>query len=107
MSTATGELCYRLRCLDKLGFTFRGDEAVLDAGCGGGGLARLLRQCVRDVVGVDVERVVQLRGRVRASSSCVRNLQNWLCDSRGGTTPNGSTHATASTLARLGDLADG
>jgi SAM-dependent methyltransferase len=252
MSTATGELRYRLRCLDKLGFTFRGDEAVLDAGCGDGGVARLLRQRVRDVVGVDVERsvqwhdepglafrvadaerlgfedatfdviyskdslhqmdsperalaeyrrvlkpggpaliveanrfnpifyphmtlalghehftrrrfhalvtavsrahdsalsrrttcrasnalsrcsthsrklwsgcppvpatpVVQLRGRVRvatgiesrASSSRVRNLQNWLCDRRRGTTANGSTHATASTLARLGVLADG
>jgi hypothetical protein len=32
MSTATGELRYRLRCLDELGFTFRGDEAALDAG---------------------------------------------------------------------------
>jgi ubiquinone/menaquinone biosynthesis C-methylase UbiE len=59
MSTATGELRYRLRCVDKLGFTFRGDEAVLDAGCGDGGVARLLRQRVHDVVGVDVERSVQ------------------------------------------------
>lgn len=50
-----GELRYRLRCIDKLGFAFRGDESLLDSGCGDGGVARLLRERVRDVVGIDVE----------------------------------------------------
>jgi ubiquinone/menaquinone biosynthesis C-methylase UbiE len=50
-----GERRYRLRCLDKLGFTFRGDEAVLDAGCGNGGVARLIRERVRSVIAIDVE----------------------------------------------------
>jgi ubiquinone/menaquinone biosynthesis C-methylase UbiE len=50
-----GERRYRLRCLDKLGFTFGGDEAVLDAGCGNGGVARLIRERVRSVVAIDVE----------------------------------------------------
>jgi len=51
-----GELRYRLRCIAKLGHTFRGDESLLDVGCGDGGVARLLRQRVREVVAVDVER---------------------------------------------------
>jgi ubiquinone/menaquinone biosynthesis C-methylase UbiE len=55
VSTSQGELRYRLRCLDKLGHAFRGDESVLDCGCGDGGVARLLRQRVRAVVGIDVE----------------------------------------------------
>jgi ubiquinone/menaquinone biosynthesis C-methylase UbiE len=50
-----GERRYGLRCLDKLGFTFGGDEAVLDAGCGTGGVARLIRERVRSVVAIDVE----------------------------------------------------
>lgn len=50
-----GELRYRLRCIDKLGHRFRGDERLLDAGCGDGGVARLLRERVRSVVAVDVE----------------------------------------------------
>lgn len=50
-----GERRYRLRCLDKLGFSFRGDERVLDCGCGDGGVARLLRTRAREVVGIDVE----------------------------------------------------
>jgi ubiquinone/menaquinone biosynthesis C-methylase UbiE len=54
-TTADGELRYRIRCIDKLGHTFRGDEMLLDAGCGNGGVARLLRQRVREVVAVDVE----------------------------------------------------
>jgi ubiquinone/menaquinone biosynthesis C-methylase UbiE len=49
-----GALRYRLRCIDKLGHDFRGDESLLDAGCGDGGVARLLRERVGDVVGVDV-----------------------------------------------------
>jgi ubiquinone/menaquinone biosynthesis C-methylase UbiE len=49
------ELRYRLRCLDKLGFAFRGDETVLDAGCGQGGVARLIRERARSVVAIDVE----------------------------------------------------
>ena len=53
--SADGELRYRLRCIDKLGHTFRGDETLLDAGCGNGGVARLLRQRVQEVVAVDVE----------------------------------------------------
>jgi ubiquinone/menaquinone biosynthesis C-methylase UbiE len=51
-----GELRYRLRCLDKLGFVFSGSERVLDAGCGNGGVARLLLERAREVVAVDVER---------------------------------------------------
>ena len=51
-----GELRYRLRCLDKLGVTFRGTERLLDAGCGNGGVARLLRERVAEVVAVDVEK---------------------------------------------------
>jgi ubiquinone/menaquinone biosynthesis C-methylase UbiE len=51
----TGERRYRLRCLDKLGFAFRGVESVLDCGCGNGGVARLIRERVRDVVAIDVE----------------------------------------------------
>jgi SAM-dependent methyltransferase len=46
---------FRVRCLDKLGHAFRGDEALLDAGCGDGGVARLLRARVRDVTAFDVE----------------------------------------------------
>jgi len=53
--SADGELRYRIRCIDKLGHTFRGDETLLDAGCGNGGVARLLRQRVHEVVAVDVE----------------------------------------------------
>jgi ubiquinone/menaquinone biosynthesis C-methylase UbiE len=51
-----GERRYRLRCLEKLGFAFSGDERVLDAGCGNGGVARILRERAREVVAVDVER---------------------------------------------------
>ena len=52
---AAGQLRYRLRCLDKLGYAFRGDESVLDAGCGDGGVARLLRDRARVVTAIDVE----------------------------------------------------
>jgi len=54
-SAAAGELRYRLRCIDKLGYPFRGDESALDAGCGDGGVARLLRERVRDVMAIDIE----------------------------------------------------
>jgi ubiquinone/menaquinone biosynthesis C-methylase UbiE len=54
-STSPGELRYRLRCIDKLGYRFRGDEVLLDCGCGDGGVARLLRERVGDVVAFDVE----------------------------------------------------
>jgi ubiquinone/menaquinone biosynthesis C-methylase UbiE len=50
-----GELRYRLRCIDKLGYGFRGDETLLDVGCGDGGVARLLRERVGEVVAVDIE----------------------------------------------------
>ena len=50
-----GELRYRLRCIDKLGYRFRGDERLLDVGSGDGGVARLLRSRVAEVVAVDVE----------------------------------------------------
>jgi ubiquinone/menaquinone biosynthesis C-methylase UbiE len=50
-----GELRYRLRCIDKLGHAFRGDERLLDVGCGDGGVARLLHAHVREVVAVDIE----------------------------------------------------
>jgi ubiquinone/menaquinone biosynthesis C-methylase UbiE len=56
-----GELRYRLRCIDKLGHAFRGDEALLDVGCGDGGVSRLLRERVAEVVGVDVEVSPELR----------------------------------------------
>jgi ubiquinone/menaquinone biosynthesis C-methylase UbiE len=50
-----GEFRYRLRCIDKLGYEFRGDERLLDVGCGDGGVSRLLRQRVGEVVAIDVE----------------------------------------------------
>lgn len=50
-----GELRYRLRCIDKLAYSFRGDESLLDVGCGDGGVARLLRDRVAEVVAVDIE----------------------------------------------------
>jgi ubiquinone/menaquinone biosynthesis C-methylase UbiE len=53
--TAAGELHYRLRCIDKLSYVFRGDESLLDAGCGDGAVARLLRARVREIVAIDVE----------------------------------------------------
>jgi ubiquinone/menaquinone biosynthesis C-methylase UbiE len=52
--TSAGELRYRLRCIDKLAYPFRGDERLLDVGCGDGGVARLLRERVGEVVAVDV-----------------------------------------------------
>jgi len=51
-----GELRYRLRCIDKLHYRFRGDERLLDVGSGDGGVSRLLRQRVGGVVAVDVEK---------------------------------------------------
>ena len=54
-SQTKGELRYRLRCIDKLRHSFRGDERLLDVGCGDGGVARLLRERVAAVVAVDVE----------------------------------------------------
>jgi ubiquinone/menaquinone biosynthesis C-methylase UbiE len=51
-----GDLRYRLRCIDKLGYRFRGDESLLDSGCGDGGVARLLRERVGTVVAIDIER---------------------------------------------------
>jgi ubiquinone/menaquinone biosynthesis C-methylase UbiE len=51
-----GELRYRLRCIEKLGYAFRGDERLLDVGCGNGGVSRLLRERVAEVTAVDVER---------------------------------------------------
>jgi ubiquinone/menaquinone biosynthesis C-methylase UbiE len=56
---STGERRYRLRCLAKLGFAFRGHESLLDAGCGNGGVARLLRERVREVIAIDVERFAE------------------------------------------------
>src|SRR5947209_8310633 len=55
--TYDGELRYRLRCLDKLGFVFGGDESVLDCGCGDGEVARLLRGRAREVMAIDVDQV--------------------------------------------------
>jgi ubiquinone/menaquinone biosynthesis C-methylase UbiE len=51
----TGELRYRERCITKLGYVFRGDERLLDVGCGDGGVASLLARRVGQVVAVDVE----------------------------------------------------
>jgi ubiquinone/menaquinone biosynthesis C-methylase UbiE len=50
-----GDLRYRLRCIDKLEYRFRGDELLLDSGCGDGRVALLLLARVREVVAVDVE----------------------------------------------------
>jgi demethylmenaquinone methyltransferase/2-methoxy-6-polyprenyl-1,4-benzoquinol methylase len=50
-----GELRYRLRCIDKLDYPFKGDERLLDIGCGNGGVAELLSGRVAEVVAVDVE----------------------------------------------------
>lgn len=55
MTTTAGERRYRERCIEKLGYSFRGNERLLDVGCGDGGVARLLRSRVREVVAVDVE----------------------------------------------------
>jgi ubiquinone/menaquinone biosynthesis C-methylase UbiE len=52
---SVGELRYRLRCIDKLGYRFRGSERLLDVGAGDGGVAHLLRQRVGEVVAIDVE----------------------------------------------------
>ena len=54
-AAAAAELRYCLRCIDKLGYRFRGDESLLDAGCGDGGVARLLRERVAEVTAIDVE----------------------------------------------------
>jgi ubiquinone/menaquinone biosynthesis C-methylase UbiE len=54
-TTTPGQLRFQERCLDKLGADFAGDEALLDAGCGDGSVARLLHERVREVVAIDVE----------------------------------------------------
>ena len=53
---STGEVRYMTRCIDKLGYGFRGDESLLDVGCGNGRVAHLLAERVREVLAVDVER---------------------------------------------------
>ena len=50
-----GETRFIARCVDKLGFSFRGDETLLDVGCGNGRVSRLLRDRVAQVHAVDVE----------------------------------------------------
>ena len=55
VSKDAGELRYRLRCIEKLGYAFRGNERLLDVGCGDGGVSRLLRMRVAEVCAVDVE----------------------------------------------------
>ena len=55
VAASRGELRYRRRCLDKTEHRFRGDERLLDVGCGDGGVAVLLAERVREVVAVDVE----------------------------------------------------
>jgi hypothetical protein len=50
-----GELRHRLRSIEELGYTFRGDRRLLDSGCGTQGVARLLHDRVREVIAVDVE----------------------------------------------------
>jgi ubiquinone/menaquinone biosynthesis C-methylase UbiE len=51
-----GEFRYRNRCIEKLDVSFRGDERLLDVGCGDGGVARMLRREVAEVTAVDIER---------------------------------------------------
>ena len=51
---SSGEVRYMTRCIDKLGFEFRGDETLLDVGCGNGRVARLLAERVGEVRAVDV-----------------------------------------------------
>ncbi len=53
--SARSERRYILRCIDKTLFPFRGDERLLDAGCGDGRVARALRERVADVVAIDIE----------------------------------------------------
>jgi ubiquinone/menaquinone biosynthesis C-methylase UbiE len=53
--SSSGEVRYQERCIDKTRVRFRGDERLLDAGCGNGGVARLLRRRVAEVVAVDIE----------------------------------------------------
>jgi ubiquinone/menaquinone biosynthesis C-methylase UbiE len=53
--SARGELRYQLRCIDKTGVRFRGDERLLDVGCGNGKVARLLRERVAEVLAVDID----------------------------------------------------
>ena len=53
--TDAGELRYRLRCIEKLDYGFRGDERLLDVGCGDGGVSHLLRERVAEVQALDVE----------------------------------------------------
>jgi predicted rRNA methylase YqxC with S4 and FtsJ domains len=55
VSVSLGERRYRGRCIEKLGFDFRGDERLLDVGCSDGGVATLLRRRVGEVAAVDVE----------------------------------------------------
>jgi len=43
------------RCIDKLGYEFRGDESLLDVGCGDGRVSRVLRERVAEVQAVDVD----------------------------------------------------
>jgi ubiquinone/menaquinone biosynthesis C-methylase UbiE len=54
-TTTPGEVRFQERCLDKLGVDFAGDETLLDAGCGDGGVARLLHERVQEIVAIDVE----------------------------------------------------
>jgi ubiquinone/menaquinone biosynthesis C-methylase UbiE len=63
MPTSQGVLRYRLRCLDKLGYAFRGDERLLDSGCGDGGVARLLLDRVADITAIDVQPSPEWRDR--------------------------------------------
>jgi ubiquinone/menaquinone biosynthesis C-methylase UbiE len=57
-----GELRYMLRCVDKLGHSFRGDESLLDVGCGNGRVARLLLERVARIDAIDVEAWPEWRG---------------------------------------------
>jgi ubiquinone/menaquinone biosynthesis C-methylase UbiE len=50
-----GETRFITRCVDKLGYVFRGDESLLDVGCGNGRVSRVLRDRVAEVHAVDVE----------------------------------------------------
>jgi ubiquinone/menaquinone biosynthesis C-methylase UbiE len=79
--TAAGRSRYCVRCLDKVGYAFRGDETLLDGGCGDGFVAELLRQRVRRVVAVDVAPSESWQDR-SGLTFCIENAETLPFDDR-------------------------